>query len=268
MELGLLEGKVAVVTGGGQGIGMGIARRFAHEGAAVVIAELDETHGARVAEDIAAAGGKALFCQTDVSQKEDVFAVMAQASEHFGRLDVLVNNAVKLPVAVAMEEKTDEMLKSQLAIGVWGSWWGMQAALPLMRASGGGSIINMTSIDVESGGWLHADYAVAKAGIAAMTRAAAVDWGRYNVRVNAIAPSAVSSAFHQMAKERPGVEEMAKRTRPLFRLGDPENDIGPVVVMLASDATRYVTGTTIPVDGGKHVPRGGGLPPFQSEDAK
>jgi NAD(P)-dependent dehydrogenase (short-subunit alcohol dehydrogenase family) len=254
--LGLLQEKVAIVTGAGQGIGRGIARRFAREGARVVIAEIDERSGRQVEQELLDLGAEAIFVQTDVSKKEQVEHLVRSAVERFGRLDILVNNAIKAPAQVLMEDKTDAMLAEQLAIGVWGTWWCMHAAMPIMRRQGGGRIINFTSIDVDSGAWLHADYSVAKAGIQAMTRSAAMDWGRYNILVNCVAPTAITAPFEEMCAKRPELKEAAAKSRPIGRLGDPEEDIAPVVVMLASDGARYVTGATVPVDGGKHLPRG------------
>jgi NAD(P)-dependent dehydrogenase (short-subunit alcohol dehydrogenase family) len=258
--MGLLAGKVALVTGGGQGIGRGVARRFAREGAAVLIAEISEAHGRKAEAEIAELGGRALFVATDVSKKDQICGAVQRAATEFGRLDVLVNNAIKLPTPVLMADKTDDMLREQLAIGVWGSWWGMQAAMPLMRDNGGGSIINFTSMDVETGAWLHADYSVVKGGIQAMTRSAAIDWARFNIRANALAPIAASSAFEQMCKDRPGLREQAGAAVPLGRMGDPEEDIAPAAVFLASDLARYVTGAIIPVDGGLNLPRGNSTP--------
>lgn len=253
--MGVLEGKIALVTGAGQGIGRGIARRFARESAAVVVAEINEENGRRVVQELEALGARALFVQTDVSKKADVQAVIDATVKHFGRLDVLVNNAIKLPTPVLMEKKTDAMLEQQLGIGVWGSWWAMQAAMPIMRSQGGGRIINFTSMDVETGAWFHSDYSVAKGGILAMTRSAAIDWARYGILVNAITPIAATSAFEQMCKDRPGLREYASSIVPLGRMGDPEEDIAPVAVFLASQASHYITGATLPVDGGLNLNR-------------
>jgi 3-oxoacyl-[acyl-carrier protein] reductase len=261
MGTGILDGKVAVVTGAGQGIGRGIARRFVRESAAVVIAEISEEHGERVQAELLQLGGRCKFIRTDVSKKNQIQAAIDAAVAQFGRLDILVNNAVKLPTPVVMEKKADSMLEQQLAIGVWGTWWGMQAVMPVMRGQGGGRIINFTSLDVETGAWLHSDYSVVKAGIQAMTRSAAIDWARYKIQVNAIAPVAASSAFEQMCKDRPGLKEQAGKAIPLGRMGDPEEDIAPVAVFLASDSSRYITGATIPVDGGLNLPRGNSTPP-------
>lgn len=150
-------------------------------------------------------GARAIFVHTDVSQKESIQKALDETVKQFGRLDVLVNNAIKLPAKVLMEQKTDAMLEQQLSIGVWGTWWAMQAAMPVMRRQGGGRIINFTSMDVETGAWFHADYSVAKAGIQAMARSAAIDWARYGILVNALMPIAATAAFERMCEERPGL---------------------------------------------------------------
>jgi NAD(P)-dependent dehydrogenase (short-subunit alcohol dehydrogenase family) len=258
--MGQFDGKVALITGAGQGIGRGSALAFARAGASVVIAEISEEHGSRVEAEILQHGGKAKFVRTDVSKKSDVVKAVQTAIDTFGRIDILVNAALKLPTPVVMEKKTDAMLAEQLAIGVWGSWWNMHAVLPFMRDQGGGRIINFTSIDVDTGAWLHADHSVVKAGIAAMSRSAAIDWARFNINVNVIAPVAASAAFDQMCRDRPGLREQAGKAVPLGRMGDPERDIAPVVVFLASDASRFMTGATIPVDGGLNMPRGNSTP--------
>lgn len=266
--MGLLDGNVAVVTGAGQGIGKGVARRLVLEGAKVVVAELNEQQGEQTAVELRELGGDAVFVKTDVSKKADVENMIAAAVKSYGRLDILVNNACRAPAQLLFEEKTDAMLEEQLAIGVWGSWWAMRAAMPIMRQQGGGRIINFVSIDVDTGAWLHADYAIAKAGVQAMTRSAATDWGRYNITVNCIAPTAATEPFVEMCKHRPELEKMAALSRPIERMGHPENDIAPAVVMLASDAGRYMTGITLPVDGGKHMARGMNRPPEEFFEAR
>ena len=259
-----LDRKVAVVTGAGKGIGRGIARRFAREGAKVVVAELDSAAGKQVVEDLGELGGEGLFVQTDVSRKTDIQAAIAAAQESFGGLDILVNNAITLSPDVPLEYKTDEMLEQTLQVGLWSVWWGMQTAFSLMKDRGGGRIINFYSIDADNGNWVHGDYNTAKGGVQALTRTAGFQWARHNICVNAIAPIAASAAFEQMVVDNPALAEAIPTMIPMGRMGDPEDDIAPVAAFLASEEARFVTGATIPVDGGLHVPRLNTRPPDPS----
>lgn len=252
--MALLKDKIAVVTGAGGGIGRGIARCFAREGAAVLIAEIDEETGKAVERELHELGGRAHFFRTDVTKKESVEAAIQAAVDQFGGLDILVNNAFVPSPNVLLEDKTDEMFARTLDSSLWASWWAMRAALPHMRKRGGGKIVNLYSIDVETGAWLHADYNSAKAGVLGLTRSAANEWGRFNITVNAIAPTAMGATFHKLAAENPGFAERSASLRPLGRSGDPELDIGPVVVFLSSEMSRYVTGEAMHVDGGLHLP--------------
>ncbi len=256
-----LDGKVAVVTGAGKGIGRGIARRFAREGAKVVIAEFDTAAGKQVAEDLGALGGEGLFVQTDVSHKSDIEDAITAAQDSFGGLDILVNNAVSLTPDVPLELKTDEMFEQMLVVALWSVWWGMQTAFPVMKAHGGGRIINFYSIDADNGNWVHGDYNTAKGGVQALTRTAGFQWARHNVLVNAIAPIAASAAFEEMVSANPALLEAVPLMIPCGRMGDPEEDIAPVAAFLASDDARFITGATIPVDGGLHIPRLNTRPP-------
>jgi len=188
--MGALDGKVALITGAGAGIGRGIARRYAREGASVAVIEIDADNGRRVAAELESLGARSLFVRTDVSSKSDVEAAFAATIERFGRLDVLVNNASKLSPNVLLEQKTDEMLHATLGAGAWATWWFMQLAMPVMREQGGGRIVNFVSVDAEAGAWLHADYNMSKGAIEALTRSAAMEWGRFQILVNAIAPVA------------------------------------------------------------------------------
>lgn len=252
---GRLAGKVALVTGAGAGIGRGIARRFAHEGALVVIAEVDQAAGDRVAAEIVELGGTAKAVRCDVSRKAEITGVVGQTVREHGRLDVLVNNATAMTPNVVLEEKTDEMLDATLRVGLWATWWAMHAALPAMREQGGGRVINFYSIDAEAAAWLHTDYNINKEAIRALTRSAAAEWGRYGIRVNAIAPGAAGTVFWQLAAENPGFEERAAAMRPLNRIGDPEADVAPVAAFLASEESQWITGETIHPDGGVHLAR-------------
>lgn len=250
----LLKDKVALITGAGGGIGRGVARCFAREGAAVLIAELDPVTGAEAELELRQMGARALFVPTDVLRKESVEASIQAAANNFGGLDILVNNAFVPSENVLLEDKTDAMLERTLTSTVWASWWAMRAAMPHMRQRGGGRIINFTSIDVDIGAWQHADYNTGKSGVVGLTRSAAAEWGRFNITCNAIAPTAMGATFHKLAAEVPGFAERSAAARPMGRSGDPELDIGPVVVFLGSEMARFVTGITMHVDGGLHLP--------------
>lgn len=252
--MALLTEQVALITGAGGGIGRGIALNFAREGAAVVVAELDVASGDAVVAELKALGAKAVFIKTDVCSKVDIEAAVQLAVDEFGGLDILINNAFAPTPNVLLEDKTDAMLEQTLNSTVWAAWWAMKAALPHMKARGGGKIVNFYSIDVEIGAWLHGDYNTAKSAIVGLTRSAASEWGRFNVRVNAIAPTAMGATFHKLAAQNSGFAEMSASMRPLGRCGEPEADIGPAVVFLASEMSRFITGETIHVDGGLHLP--------------
>lgn len=250
----LLKDRVAVITGAGGGIGRGVARSFAKEGAAVVIAEIDEVSGRKVEQELKELGARALFVKTDVTSKESINAMVLATVAHFGSLDILVNNAFIPTPNVLLEEKTDAMFELTLKSSLWATWWAMHAVLPHMRERGWGRIVNFYSIDTETGAWLHADYNSAKAGIVGLTRSAASEWGRFNITVNAIAPTAMGASFFKLCDENPGFAERSAALRPLGRSGDPEMDIGPAVVFLSCEMSRYVTGETLHVDGGLHLP--------------
>jgi NAD(P)-dependent dehydrogenase (short-subunit alcohol dehydrogenase family) len=251
---GLLDGKVAIVTGGAKGLGAGISRRMAREGARVVITGRDGAAAEAAAEAVTRDYGvEALGFSCDMSVKDEVEAMVAKTVERFGKLDSLVNNASQLSPNILLEHKTDAMLKQTLEIGTWGTWWAMRAAFPHMKDKGG-TIVNFYSIDAQTGAWLHSDYNMNKGAILGLTRSAAVEWGRFNIRVNAIAPTGMGQVFAQLAKDVPGFLEMATETNPLLRAGDPEDDIGPVIVFLASEMSRFITGELINVDGGQNLP--------------
>jgi 3-oxoacyl-[acyl-carrier protein] reductase len=255
-----LEGRVAIVTGGAKGIGRGVAVRLAAAGARVVIADIDAVAGAETAREVSDLG-EVLFVPSDVSCRDDIDRLVESAREAFGPPTVLVNNAIALSPNVLLEDKTDAMLSKLLLVGLWATWWGMKAVFPGMRDAGGGSIINFRSIDGEAGAWLHADYNIAKEAIGGLTRSAAAEWGRFNIRVNAIAPLAMGTVFAELAQDSPEIVESVAQRTPLGRVGEPETDIGGAVLFLAGDDARFITGATLPVDGGMHLARYDSRPP-------
>jgi NAD(P)-dependent dehydrogenase (short-subunit alcohol dehydrogenase family) len=255
-----MDGMAAVVTGGGRGIGRGICRRFAQEGADLIVAEIDDADGEAVAEQCREFGARARFVHTDVTQKDQVLAMIDAAIEEYGRLDVLVNNAISLSPNMPLEHKTDEHLEFSFRVGAYATWWAMHAAFPHMKAQGGGRIVNFYSADADYGMWCHADYNMTKAAIGALTRSAAQEWGRFGIRANLISPNAMGTVFFQLQKEFPE-RFTAPATNPLGRRGDPETDIAPVAVFLATDDSAYYTGETMYVTGGGRLIPGNALKP-------
>lgn len=249
MKSGRLAGRLALVTGAGDGIGKGIARRFAAEGARVVVAEFDQANGEAVASEICASGGDAHFIHVDVTDKSSLLAMMAEA----GAVDILVNNAYRGSGVARIEKKTDDQFDEALRMGLWACQWSMQTAFPHMRSQGWGRVINIGSLNGVNAHIGSADYNVSKEALRALTRTAAREWARYGICCNVICPAATSAASRRMAEQQPGMIELINAANPMGRLGDPETDIGGVAVFLASEDARYLTGNTLFVDGGAHI---------------
>jgi len=245
---GALDGKVALVTGAGAGIGAGIARRFADEGARVVVAELDESAGRAVADEVSG-----MFVSTNVAERQQVESAVAVAISEYGSLDVLVNNAWGGGGLGRVEHKTDEQVADGIAVGYYGPFWAMRAAFPHMKERGWGRVINMCSLNGVNAHVGSLEYNAAKEALRALTRTAAREWAPTGVTVNAMCPAAKSQAFFRAIGEYPELEAMADAANPMGRMGDPYDDIAPVAVFLASEGSRYLTGNTLFVDGGGHI---------------
>ena len=248
-----LAGRVALVTGAGQGIGRGIALVFARAGARVCVAELKEHREERTAQEIRAAGGEALALVADVARREDVERVVAETVRRWGSVDVLVNNAHGFGARAPLQDIPDEQFDLSWTSGVKGTWWAMCAARTRMAARGWGRIINMVSLAADRGDAGLGEYSAAKAGIAALTRTAAREWGRQGITANAIAPGAWTKRGQDYAARDPEGFAKAMAARPIARLGDPETDIAPVALFLASEDARFLTGQVLYVDGGAHL---------------
>ena len=245
---GQLEGRVALITGGAAGIGAGLVKRFAEEGAKVVVADLDAEQGEVVAD---AAGGTFVAC--DVSRRVDVESAVEAAVSTYGSIDIVVNNAWGGGSISRVEEKTGEALNAGMAIGYLGPYWAMRAAFAHMKARGWGRIINMVSLNGVNAHVGSLEYNAAKEALRALTRTAAREWAPTGVTCNAIAPAAKSQAFLRTIGEYPELVALADAANPMGRMGDPYEDIAPVAVFLASDGSRYLTGNTLFVDGGSHI---------------
>lgn len=246
---GRLAGRNAVVTGAGGGIGRGIARRFAAEGASVIVAEYDAAAGEACAAEIVAQGGAARFVGVDVTDKDSVAALMAAA----GPVDILVNNAWQGTGVGRIENKSDAQFDRALRFGVFACQWTMTAALPHMKAQGWGRIVNMASLNGVNAHMGSADYNAAKEALRALTRTAAREWARFGICANIICPAAMAASTRRIMAQQPGMIERIEQANPMGRMGDPEADIAPVAVFLASDDARYLTGNTLFVDGGGHI---------------
>jgi NAD(P)-dependent dehydrogenase (short-subunit alcohol dehydrogenase family) len=245
-----LEGRVAVVTGAGDGIGRAIARVFVAEGAKVLVAERDEASGQAVADELGDAGR---FVRTDVAVKADVKAMIEEARSTWGTVEVLVNNAWGGGRLSRVEHKTDELFDQGFQVGFYGPAWAMQAAFPLMRDQTWGRIINLCSLNGVNAHIGTAEYNSAKEALRSLTRTAAREWAGYGITANVMCPAAKTAASRQVFAAHPELEQMADAANPMGRLGDPETDIAPVAVFLASEDCRYLTGNTLFVDGGSHI---------------
>jgi NAD(P)-dependent dehydrogenase (short-subunit alcohol dehydrogenase family) len=252
--MGRLQDRVAIITGAGDGIGRGIARAYAREGARVLVAELQPDAGAAVANELTQEfGTEARAVTTDVTDETAVRTMVAIAVERWGTVDILVNNAWGGGSLSRLEYKTDEQMAHGLRVGFYGPLWAMQAALPAMRAQGRGNIINLCSLNGVNAHIGTAEYNCAKEALRTLTRTAAREWAPYGIVANAICPGAKTAASRAVFAANPELEAMADSTNPMGRLGDPESDIAPVAVFLASDDARYLTGNTLFVDGGAHI---------------
>lgn len=244
-----LEDKVALVTGGGMGIGRAIAEAFAREGARVVVADIDYKAGGGVIDAIRAAGGVASFVHTDVAEMSSVERMRDHVVENYGWLDALVCSAAIYTRGDIVQ--TDEVtFDRMMAVNLKGVFNCCKVAVPLMRKAGGGSIINITS----SVGW-HSTapqilaYTTSKFAVTGLTKALAMDHLRENIRVNGIAPGPTDTPL--LRASRPPAEfEAFKNAQPIGRLGEPE-EIAAAAVFLASDEASFVTGIILPVDGGQ-----------------
>ncbi|WP_432014251.1 SDR family NAD(P)-dependent oxidoreductase [Streptomyces cucumeris] len=247
-----LEGRVAVVTGAGAGIGAAVAERLAAEGAAVLIADINPETGAAVADGIARAGGTALARPADIGDPDAPAALVAEAVRAFGRLDILVNNAQSYPPAAPLAHTLDGSFEQAMATGPRGAFRAMRAAYPHLVEHGCGRVINFVSLNAVWGEPGFTAYSAAKGAIAALTRTAAREWGPFGVTANMIAPVAATEAFHTAAHEHPEATAPWHTGNARRRMGEPHEIAGPVA-FLASDAAAHITGVTLPVDGGYHL---------------
>jgi len=255
-----LAGEVVIVTGGGSNIGRAITLAFAGEKSNLVIADIDEKQGRKVAEEAVALGGKAVAIKTDVTSFDSVTAMVKRTLEEFGKIDVLVNNVGWTLNRLFVEKPRSEWEK-EVDLNFWGVVNCTRAVLDHMIERKYGKIVSIGSDAGRMGQYMEAVYAACKGGVIAMSKSLARELGRYGININVVCPAATVPENHEHAGElsmwkgqmgqvfTPEAQEKAAKAYPLRRLGKPE-DVANVVVFLASDAASFITGQTISVSGG------------------
>jgi NAD(P)-dependent dehydrogenase (short-subunit alcohol dehydrogenase family) len=250
-SMGQLNGKVAIITGAASGVGKAAAILFAREGANVVLADLNTTGGEETAHAASQSGSRCLFQKTDVSSEAEVLALIGRTLGEFGKLSITYNNAGISGALGPVEAISVEDWDRSLAVLLRGAFLGIKHSVAPMRQGGGGSIVSTASIAGLAGVPGIHPYSAAKAGVINLTRSAAGQLGRDFIRVNAIAPGAISTpmVFGHTGEGKAGAEALLATLQPLPRAGQPE-DIAQAALYLASDAASFVTGHTLVVDGG------------------
>lgn len=247
---GRLDGKVALVTGGGSGIGQATALIFAREGAKVVVADITVEGGEETVRQIQAAGGDATFVKTDVSKAAEVEALVNKTVETYGQLDCAFNNAGIEGAAKFTTECTEEEFDRTIAVNVTGVWLCMKYEIQHMLSQGGGSIVNTASAAGLIGLPSASDYVASKHAVVGLTKTAALEYAKSGIRVNAVCPGAIDTPMiARSAQAIPGFDELAVAMEPVGRFGQ-SSEIGEAVVWLCSDAASFVTGIPMSVDGG------------------
>jgi len=246
-----LKEKVTIVTGAGAGIGRGIADRFAAEGAAVVIAEVDPSTGESAARAIQDAGGKALLVPTDVSSEPQVQAMVEKTLSRYGRIDVLCNNAAVLffREETRAHELKNEIWERTLAVNLRGYWLTSKYVIPTMLRQNSGSIIFVASPTGIFGFTNLTAYSTSKGGVLGLMRAMAVDYAPEHIRVNAIIPGTIDTPMNAVELSDPAIRSRYAEIAPARRLGTPQ-DLGGIAVFLASEDSDYCVGGIFTVDGG------------------
>lgn len=246
-----LAGKVALVTGGGSGIGLESARLFAAEGARVVLVDADSARGEAAVREIAAAGGEAAFVRADVSRARDVEAAVAEAERRFGALHVVFNNAGIFPAGDGLPEETDEAVFDHVvAVNLKGVFFGCKYGIPALRRAGGGSIVNTASfVALMGAATAQIAYTASKGGVLAMTREIAVAHARQGIRANALCPGPVDTPLLAELLADPAARARRLVHVPMGRLAQA-SEVARAALFLASDESSYVNGASFVVDGG------------------
>jgi NAD(P)-dependent dehydrogenase (short-subunit alcohol dehydrogenase family) len=247
---GLLQGKAALVTGASSGIGRAAALAMAREGARVLVADMAEDGGGETVKMIKDAGGEAIFFRCDVSRAAEAEALTAAAVKNFGRLDCAFNNAGVAGKIARTADDTEENFDRIMAVNLRGVWLCMKYEIRQMVKQGGGAIVNTASAAGLVGSHGMPAYTASKHGVIGLTKTAALEYARANVRVNAVCPGVIDTAMVAgMVSSHPRLKDVLVGVEPVARMGKP-TEIAEAVVWLTSDAASFVTGMAMPVDGG------------------
>jgi NAD(P)-dependent dehydrogenase (short-subunit alcohol dehydrogenase family) len=240
-------GKVVLVTGGNAGIGRAAAIEFTKQGAQVVVSGRREKEGLEVIDELEALGGEAIFVKTDVSKEREVKAMIERTLATFGRLDCAFNNAGIVQAPTPLPDQTEETYDQIMDINVKGVWLSLKHEIPAMLKTGGGAIVNNSSVGGLVGFATAPVYVASKHAVIGLTKSVALEYATQHVRVNAVAPGTIETRmFRDFAPE---VRQMLESAHPMGRIGQPE-EIASTVVWLCSDGASFVTGQTVPIDGG------------------
>ncbi len=248
---GILQGKVAIITGAGMGLGQASALAFAREGAKVVAADIDSENGQKTVDMVKKTGGEAIFVKTDVSKEKDVEALVKKTVDTYGGLDCAHNNVGVEELPEPFTEGTEETFDRLVAIDLKGIWLCLKHEIRYMEKHGGGAIVNTSSIAGLIGAPLQGIYTACKWGVNGLTLSAAGDYGKAGIRVNAVCPAGMAGTgfYNRMLAVQPGMAEAVKEMMPLGRDAQPA-EVAEAAVWLCSEKASYITGITMPVDGG------------------
>lgn len=247
----LLEDRVVLLTGGASGIGRAAAQAYIREGAIVVLADQNEMGLQQTTSELETLSGRVTALTADVTSAESVQAMITTTLSQHGRLDILVNSAgISGSMTARLHEVDDDLFERVMAVNVRGTWLTMKYTLPIMMQAGHGSVINLASVAGLIGSPKGAAYSASKHAVIGLTRTAALEYAKFNIRINAICPSYVDTPMvREITDNNPQMEQLTQFASPMKRLGRP-GEVAEAIIWLSSDAASFVNGITLPVDGG------------------